>query len=726
MSTENEWDGVVRAKSLEDEERELMLKLEQIRKARHEEQERKNKAALEEARKKQLEKPVTIRAITFSGAMIVTESDYREDVIELFRNTPGRSYRGSKENMIPLAMWNQFVENAERLENVTVTISSDIKKELEWHLNAPIWLVKLDGNKRWLLCQYGPRANHNPMYAIPGAELKSPERMWRVPISEGWKLFQTLEHIEGVVYEQEVQDMLADQIQRRASLDKIAKMERGEKYLDFDFERGMKLRPFQEVGAEFIEAAGGRVIVADEMGLGKTWQALAYAIKNGLRVMVVCPASLKPNWAREVFKLSGEKAVVLQGAEPTQYDLIKFITEPPKYSIINYDIIGRVTHVKKSRVDDEGYTHEEHQDRFLWVELINMSKPDVVIVDEGHYIKNVDSNRSQAVRQIKAPRIIFLTGTPVLNRPGELWPMLTMIAPEQFPAHETFLNQYTHDGKTARNVEELRTLMRPIMIRRLKKDVVQDLPPINRINEYHELSEKALKLYRKVEAGVYEAINEYSPNGVTGDAKAITNILAQIQRLKMVCAIDKANETADLAVELYESTEGDYKKVIIFSQYKAVAFAIWQRLADDGALCFVKRTKSDFITVGNEERDKLVQQFQTDPEVKYLVVTEKTTKEGHNITAAGHVIFNDLFWTPAAHDQAEGRAYGRMSDSHSINSYYMITDMDGGSIEEWIMELLAGKMAMINEVVEGVEAGRDVSIAMALIEKMRGSMWTRK
>lgn len=733
------WDGVIRSAnapkpaepqvelSLEDQERELMAKLEAVRKQRHEEQERKNKEILEAARKARLEKPVVIKAIALSGAMVVTESDYRDDLVEYFRTIPGRSYRGSKENMIPLNEWKAFVAGAESLMNVTVVISDAVKAEMEWQLNAPTWLIKLDTNKRWIIAVYGPRANMNPLYAIPGAEIKSQEKHWKVPLTEGWRLFEKMQGIEGVVYEDDVQALLLAQVEQRGRLDTIAKMERGEIYRDYDFGIGLQLRPFQEVGGEFLEAAGGRAILADEMGLGKTWQALAYAIKNNLRTMVICPASLKPNWAREIRKLSGgERPTVLQGAEPTQYDLIKFITEPPKYSIINYDILGRVTRVKKSHVDEHGFGHEENQERFLWVELINMTKPDLVIVDEGHYIKNTDSNRSKAVRAIKCRKIIFLTGTPVLNRPGELWPMLTMISPEQFPAHETFLNQYTYDGRTAKNVQELQTLMRPIMIRRLKKDVVKELPPINRINEYHELSEKALKLYRRIEQGLYTTMAEFDAQGKGGDAKEITNILAQIQRLKMVCAIDKVDQSAELAQELYDSTDANgYKKVIIFSQYKAVAYAIWQRLADDGALCFVSKGREDFNTAGNEERDRMVQQFQTDPSIKYLVVTEKTTKEGHNITAAGHVIFNDLFWTPAAHDQAEGRAYGRMSDSHSINSYYMITDMDGDSIEEWIMELLAEKLAMINEVVEGVESSRDVSVVNALIEKMRSSMWTR-
>jgi SWI/SNF-related matrix-associated actin-dependent regulator of chromatin subfamily A-like protein 1 len=669
--------------------------------------------------------PVTIKALQFTGAMIMIESDYREDLVEVLRGVEGRSYRGSKQNLIPLAEWKKFVAAATALPAVSIKMDKELHDELDWHLNAPVWLVAV--GLRWFECKFGPRAQQTPMYAIPGAEYKVEQKMWRVPLTEGWRLYQKLEGIDGVVYTDEAQSMIVGQIEARGMLDKIAKMNRGVKYLDYDFGTGHKLREFQEVGAEFIEAAGGNVIVADEMGLGKTWQAMAYALKNDFRVMVICPASLKPNWARQIRTLTGVRPSVLQGGEPTQGDLIRFLTDPPKYSIINYDIVGRAMKYKKVWKDERGFTHEDDQVRYLWVELINMAKPDLVIVDEGHYIKNIDSNRSQAVRQLKVPRIVFLTGTPVLNRPGELWPMLTMIAPEQFPAHETFLNQYTYDGKSAKNVDELRTLMRPLMIRRLKKDVQKDLPPINRDNIPHELSEKALKLYRKVEQGVYTAIEAYSPTGQGGQEMGITNILAQIQRLKMVCAIDKADHTAELAIQAYEETdESSPRKVLIFSQFKAVAYAIYQRLADDGCLCFVKRTSSDFVTANNEERDRLVQQFQTDPNIKYMVVTEKTTKEGHDITAAGSTIFNDVFWTPAGHEQAEGRAYGRLDNPHTINSYYMITEMGGDSIEEWIMELLAEKMHMINEVVEGVEASRDVSVVMELIQKMKDSMWTRK
>jgi SNF2 family DNA or RNA helicase len=706
-----------------EQEKELEKKLALVRTQRAEAQRKQNELALIALKNKELTKPIEVKIVSLVSGNILVENDYREDVVALLRTVPGRSYRGHKENMIPLNEWGGFEAKLKELPNVKILIADGVKKEMEWYLTAPTWNIEL--GKRQIECFAGPRAATHIVYNIPGAAWDAKRKMMQVPMSEGYKLYESLQDVEGVVWSDAASKFVIDQIDRRGRLDQIATMERGVKYRDFQMGE-IKLRPFQEVGCEFVDATGGRALVGYEMGLGKTIIALAYAVKNNLRTVVICPASLKPNWAREVYKCTGTRAVVYSGGEPTQHDLVMALTKPPQYAIINYDIVGRKAEIKDKKLDEEGYVHEANQTRFFWVELINMMKPDLVIVDEGHYIKNMDSNRSKAVRQIKAPRVLAMTGTPVLNRPGELYPMLALLAPEQFPAYETFLTQYTRDGRTAKNVDELRSVLRTVMIRRLKKDVVKDLPPINRMNKYHELSPKAQRIYERIEQGVYEMVAEYDAKGQSREM-SVTNILVQIGRMKQVCAIDKVEDTADLATELYDQTdESEDRKVLIFSQYKAVAYAIYQRLADQGALCFVRRGEDSFITADNNERDALVQQFQNDPSIKYLIVTEKTAKEGHNITAAGHVIFNDLFWTPAAHEQGEGRAYGRLSDLHTISSYYMITDMDGEGIEEWIMELLASKMAMINEVVEGVEGSRDSSIAMELIQKMKEKMWTRK
>ena len=193
-------------------------------------------------------------------------------------------------------------------------------------------------------------------------------------------------------------------------------------------------------------------------------------------------------------------------------------------------------------------------------------------------------------------------------------------------------------------------------------------------------------------------------------------------RLKQCCAMDKAlsGHTVELAVDCADNTEADkWNKVLIFSQYKAVAYALSQQLGHE-ALCFVSKGREDFVTADDIERDRLVQQFKTDPHIKYLVVTEKTAKEGHDITIAGTVIFNDLFWTPAAHAQGEARAFNRDNDPHGGNTYFMTCE---DTIEDWIVELLGVKQGTFEQVIEGTNAHK--SIEMDIVDRLRNMGWKK-
>jgi SNF2 family DNA or RNA helicase len=608
------------------------------------------------------------------------------------------------------------------MKNVTILYAPEVEAAINWHLTAPKWSIDL--TSKHITLKPGPRHNTYDVQNVPGIVWHREQGHFTLPLPEAWRVFEALKEVEGVVYSEDAKAFIMKQVEARAAIDSIGKAKDWQ--YDVDLKNGITLRPVQRVGCAFLEATGGRALLAYQMGMGKTVISMAYVHKNKYKTLIVCPASLKNNWARQILKITGERAVVLMGSVPEKHDLVTLLTSDHKYYIINYDILGKRSEFKKEWKDQEGYKHEENVEKFMWVDVLNMAKFDVVISDESHYIKNTDSNRSQAVRKLSMPRVIHMTGTPVLNRPGELWPMLTMIDPESFPSEEGFIRNYTYDGKTARNVEELKNSLKSIMIRRKQSDVMDDLPELNRMEDYHELSTKARKLYSKILDGVYEEIAAYSAAGMGEKERKVTSILAQIMRLKQVCAIDKVDSTAELAIQLHESAENErHNKVLIFSQFKATAYAIAQRLGHE-ALCFVSRGPSEFKTADMNERDRLVQQFQTDPKIKYLVVTEKTAKEGHDITEAGFVIFNDLFWTPAAHDQGEGRAYMRMIDPHGISAYYRIVDMNGEGIEEWIWELLDKKTGIINSTVEGVEDARgDVSVAMALIEKMKEKMWSR-
>ncbi len=667
-------------------------------------------------------RPVTITVSAFVGAMVIVSAAYRDDLLALWKSIPGRAYRGSSENAIPIGVWSQTESRLLDLPNISIAYADGVGDTINKHLNAPVWDIDIQVKQLKLVA--GPQADASILRDIPGKMWDARLGYYTMPLSEAWRLYQTLADIPGVIYSDAARDFILHQVKARGKLDEIGLATEME--YDAGFIDGYKLRPFQGVGCNFLEATGGKALLAYQMGLGKTPMSLAYAWKNKFKTVIICTASLKSNWCRQITKFTGVTPLVLSGSTPKQSDYITLLTGDHKFVVINYDIIGASIEYDDESVDEQGRKHTEHKQRFLWTEALNFTKFDLIIFDESHYIKNTSSNRSQASRKLIAPHIIHMTGTPVMNRPGELWPILTMLAPSVFPYEETFIRQYTLDGKRAINVEHLQAALKTIMIRRKHADVKKELPPLDRITEYHELSAKARKIYEKILQGVYERISEYDVHGRGGSMSNVTNILVQIQRLKQVCAIDKVDATAELATELYDSSGGEnHSKILIFSQFKAVAYAISRRLGQE-ALCFVSRGEHDFVTANDKTRDDLVQQFQSDPSIHYLVVTEKTAKEGHDITAAGTVIFNDLFWTPANHEQGEGRAYMRESDPHGITSYYMIVDGNSGAkIEEWIWDLLKMKNNIIAQTVDSVEASRDVNIAMDLIAKIKESMWTR-
>jgi len=359
--------------------------------------------------------------------------------------------------------------------------------------------------------------------------------------------------------------------------------------------------------------------------------------------------------------------------------------------------------------------------KYPWVDLFNMC-PNIklLIVDEAHKIKNPDANRTKATHKLATiPHVIPMTATPILNRTEEWWSLLHMTDPIMFPSYQRFRNHYTWDGRTAKNIDELMEVLRPRFIQRLKKDVQKDLPPISRQTRIVELTAQARMDYSLALKGLYDQLAMFDPKGRKKGAISINHILAQIMRLKQICAADKVEYVADLAVDLIDqSTNGG--KVLIFSQFKATANHI-ARLLGDQAVCTVTRSEDSFNSMNTDDRDELFESARDDPDIRFIVTTE-AAQEGHNLEFCDYVIFNDQFWTPAAHDQCEGRAYGRLSNPHTIDSFYVIADVD---IEKWMQELLDAKLSIIAEAVEGVSATRDLSgsIVMELIKKMKEEMY---
>lgn len=654
--------------------------------------------------------PVKITVTDFYAGWLTLTSNQMERIVQYILQVGGRQQYGAGGYGILFTKWDAF--NTLLNENGIIPEYADPKGVIK-RLTGPD--VSITHEKKFFKLTYNDlkhgsrvplRAKDGSTLAdIPGVLYYQRDRSYQVPLTEAWRLYELCENAVEIiiVYGEGVKEAIAKAAELRIALQQYQTAEDAE--LDLQL-RNLVFKPNQKVGIRFAEATNYRTLISYDMGMGKTCMSIGCVeLSKAKRIVVICPASLKLNWYKHIENLTGEQAYTCMGAEPNAFQMKELLIDKPRFVIINFDILARKSEVEVA----EGAT----QERFFWSEMINSYNPDMVIIDEAHYIKNPSSNRSKALRKLTPEKIIALTGTPILNRPGELWPILTMLYPETFPSYETFLRQYTYDGRRARNVEQLRSLLSTIMIRR-----TQDLKDINNITEWHEISDKARELYRKAMQGVYEAVAAYSAKGESY-TQEISNILVQINRCKQICAMDKVDHTAELAITASESTEETpHNKVLIFSQYKAVAYAIYSRLREDGALCFVERGGDEFHTVNDEERFKRVQEFQTNPDIKFLIVTEKTAREGLDITKAGTVIFNDLFWTPAGHMQAEGRAFGRASDFHGGNSYSLVAS---GTIEEWIIELLNEKRSTINQVIDGEGNGGDSNITKELIEKLKNN-----
>ncbi len=474
------------------------------------------------------------------------------------------------------------------------------------------------------------------------------------------------------------------------------------------------LHPFQKVGIAFGLAAK-RALIGDPMGLGKTIQGLGFSEsitkETGGRTLIVCPTSLIHNWARMVVSATGQNAHLCYGRVPDKSHLRNIFDAKVKYVIIGYDILGS---------NFEDIENNLPITRYTWVEYINMAKFDVVLLDEAHKAKNLDAARTRATMLLNAPHVLALTGTPVLNRPGELWPTLHLLYPHLFPNYETFLRDFTWDGKRPRNIEQLREMLSSIMIRRERSEVQADLPPVNRITEYVDLKPENAAEYNKwmakvmgiIEGEVYTDGKDFSGNN--NRAKTI-EILELLMRLKQVCARNNVEVVVEKAIELNEEETGNWKKVIIFSQFKETVDAIARGINESGEfqneVCLVITGDDDIGT-----RMRKCDLFQNSDQYQFLVATTQVAGEGLTLTKAGFVLFNDLMWTPAAHQQAEGRAYGRINDAHGITSYYFLC----GKVMEWIWELLAFKMSVIDETVDGKEVTyNDAGLVMELIERLK-------
>ena len=432
------------------------------------------------------------------------------------------------------------------------------------------------------------------------------------------------------------------------------------------------LFPHQVEGVAFL-LGRRRSILADEMGLGKTRQAIVSLrhVAPAGPYLVICPASVKRNWAREIELVAPATPIlVIDGSAP--------ISPSASWVIVNYDILGH---------------HRDALADIAWAALV---------FDEAHYLKNHTSTRSRLARDLTArasangtqPLIVqLLTGTPLTSRPRDLFVLLQLVEHPLGRSFLAFAKRYCAAEKGefgwktggASNIDELTVQLHGIMLRRSKDDVLA-LPP--KLRTWLPVAVPAgtgARAIKKVLALLTGRTDESVVVPKVIDARKRGRLLAFITEARQALAVAKASSTLDFVRGAIEQGE----KVIVFSCFNGPI----QKLARElGAAAVVLTGKTP-----GTQRQHLIDRFQQDESVRVCLANIIAGGTGLNLTAATQVVFNDLDWVPTNHWQAEDRAY-RIGQTRTVNVTYFVAE---NTIDDFVHAVLETKAAIVSAIVEG-------------------------
>lgn len=423
---------------------------------------------------------------------------------------------------------------------------------------------------------------------------------------------------------------------------------------------------FQVVGVRKITEFNGRVLLADEMGLGKTFQFLMYAKQNPtLRpIVVVCPASLKYNWQDEAAMHVGMRAEILETRKPPKGGL----GFRPQLVIINYEILQ------------------------YWLPWLMSLRPQLVGIDEAHYIKSRSSIRTKAVRALchGVPHVIAISGTPLTNEPAELWPSLNILRPDLFKGFTSFGFRYCGPRKTpwgwqfrgATRTKELHKLLsESCMVRRLKKDVLQDLPPKTRVVLSMDMDRR--HEYLEARDNFVAWILKNAPKKMKKALKA--QALVKMGYLKRLVADLSLKYKAEWIDNFLEESGG---KIVLFAVHKKVIRFLEERYKGK---CVVVDG-----SVKGKHRRQAFYAFKHDKSIRVFIGNIRAAGVGWNATSASTVAFIELDWVPGNHIQAEDRIH-RIGQKFRSFIYYLVAH---DTIEEYLCKLLQKKQETLDAVLD--------------------------
>ncbi|TDT62753.1 SNF2 family DNA or RNA helicase [Fonticella tunisiensis] len=495
-----------------------------------------------------------------------------------------------------------------------------------------------------------------------------------------------LPKFKAMYMDEKLREFESGYIERNIAFKRLVESIKEPRDTDFKVPDSLKniMRSYQITGFKWLKTLasyglGG--ILADDMGLGKTLQTIAFIQSEvesvKLPSLVVCPTSLVYNWESEIQKFAPSlKALVISGGKRQREEQIK---EIPGVDVVitSYPLIRRdIEHYRKMEF---GYC----------------------ILDEAQHIKNPNSINAKSVKEIRAKGYFALTGTPIENNLTELWSIFDFLMPGYLLSHQKFLERFERPiasgDKNA--LEDLNKHVKPFILRRLKKDVLKELPPKIESLLSAELTEGQKKIY----LAYLEQIKGQIENKIREDGleKSYIQILAGLTRLRQICChpslfIENYNEGSgkmDMLMELLEELREGGHRVLLFSQFTGALKLIKEQL---------EREKISYFYLDGstkaEDREEMVRAFNQGFRDVFLI-SLKAGGTGLNLTGADTVIHFDPWWNPAVEEQASDRAY-RIGQKNSVQVMKLITK---GTIEEKIYNLQQKKKELINSVLQSGE-----------------------
>jgi SWI/SNF-related matrix-associated actin-dependent regulator 1 of chromatin subfamily A len=486
---------------------------------------------------------------------------------------------------------------------------------------------------------------------------KVPEQIWcEKLLCESEKAY----HVWGKVLD--VDQLSAMWLPKAAVMQEEKKLNRVIDYSKYDTRPPMD---HQKVAIEKL-LANDKFILADDMGLGKTTSAVIASMESGAKkVLIVCPASLKINWQREIGQYTDRKVLIVEGRKwGSTFD----------YYIINYDILKNYHTTDKSEDSDD-------------YKLLVNEKFDLAIVDEAHYISNATANRTRLLNDVleTIPKVWLLTGTPMTSRPINYFNLLKIVESPLTLNWQSYVRRYcagyqfrvgqrkVWNTSGASNLDELRERTKNIVLRRMKTDIL-DLPEKIVTPVFVELNSKMYD----------EELEEFTRiSNDKKDDETITVTLNRLMKIRQLIAYEKIPYTCEIIDRCLEQG----KKVIVLTnftmsldmlheKYKKVSVTLDGRMAKD-------------------KRQENVDRFQNDSKVKVFIGNIKAAGVGITLTAAEVVIMNDLSFVPADHSQGEDRAY-RYGQKNSVLVYYPVFE---NTVEKIIYNILQKKKGVIDQVM---------------------------